>query len=491
MAQRLIADVRSIDTTRPIVMGSDKYRSVPEPGLAAGRRSSRMLDGLGLNYNTAGSVDALHARYPDKFLFESESSSETSTRGEYQDPDQLNTGENFTPEPAERLLLRQQPRVVDDERRVQPQEGSRPPVLRRRVPVVGDGLHRRADAVLRRVPGQDVVLRGGRHGRLREGPVLPVQEPVDDAGRWSTCCRWTGRATSPARPCRCGRTRTSTRSSCFLNGRSLGVRRFDRKRSPSGEEYLETTEATDDDKTVVGGPFPGSYTSPNGSAGHLYLSWDVPFEPGRLVAVARRGGSVVARDAVVSAGEPYALRLSTDRRAGHGSLAYVTADVVDRHGVLVPGADDLISLGRLRRRLDRRPRQRPRGGPRGLQGHRPHRVQRQGARDRARPAARGSPPRHRAALRLHHDRSCAAAAAIPVRATAGAGRAAVRDPGRRRELLGRQDTIPAAMLDGDMSHGLVEPLRRGRDRAAARDQPRPRDAMGVGRRPRPRNGGTG
>ena len=31
------------------------------------------------------------------FLFESESSSETSSRGAYQDPDQLNTGENYTP----------------------------------------------------------------------------------------------------------------------------------------------------------------------------------------------------------------------------------------------------------------------------------------------------------------------------------------------------------------------------------------------------------
>ena len=36
-------------------------------------------------------------RYPNTFLFESESSSETSTRGVYQDPDQLNTGENYTP----------------------------------------------------------------------------------------------------------------------------------------------------------------------------------------------------------------------------------------------------------------------------------------------------------------------------------------------------------------------------------------------------------
>ena len=52
---------------------------------------------MGLNYNTAKSVDALHAKYPDLFFFESESSSETSSRGVYQDPSLLNTGENYTP----------------------------------------------------------------------------------------------------------------------------------------------------------------------------------------------------------------------------------------------------------------------------------------------------------------------------------------------------------------------------------------------------------
>jgi len=69
----------------------------------------------------------------------------------------------------------------------------------------------------------------------------------------------------------------------------------------------------------------------------------VPFERGRLEAVARRGGQVVARDAVMSAGEPAALRLAVDRRAGSGSLAWVTAEVVDSDGVVVPDADDLIS----------------------------------------------------------------------------------------------------------------------------------------------------
>src|SRR5664280_3907565 len=73
----------------------DQYRSAPAIGSVAEQMLNN-LDGLGLNYNPAGVVDALHATYPTKFFFESESSSETSARGVYQDPDLVNTGENYT-----------------------------------------------------------------------------------------------------------------------------------------------------------------------------------------------------------------------------------------------------------------------------------------------------------------------------------------------------------------------------------------------------------
>ncbi len=103
-------------TPRPLVIGSATSSRVPTKGSAADLMLAK-LDGLGLNYNTAQSVDALHAAYPHLFLFESESSSETSTRSTYQEPQHLNTGETHT-RLARGLLVRQQPRVLDDERRV-------------------------------------------------------------------------------------------------------------------------------------------------------------------------------------------------------------------------------------------------------------------------------------------------------------------------------------------------------------------------------------
>ena len=100
----------------------------------------------------------------------------------------------------------------------------------------------------------------------------------------------------------------------FLNGQSLGAKSFDAKTSTEGVKYNETTECTNDDKQFTTGTCPGSYQSPNGSSGKLHLTWNVPFAPGQLVAVARDAdGKEIARDEVDTAGEPYTLKLIPDK----------------------------------------------------------------------------------------------------------------------------------------------------------------------------------
>ncbi len=86
MADRIIGAIRAADATRPLVIGSNKYHSVPAAGSPADRMLAK-LDGLGLNYNTAKSVDALHATYPHLFLFESESSSRPRPAAPTREPD--------------------------------------------------------------------------------------------------------------------------------------------------------------------------------------------------------------------------------------------------------------------------------------------------------------------------------------------------------------------------------------------------------------------
>ncbi|MFF4835079.1 hypothetical protein [Streptomyces sp. NPDC001315] len=62
--------------------------------MTRGRRTAVLCAAV---YNSAKSIDALHAKYPNTFFFESESASATSARGAYQDPQWGNTAQDYTP----------------------------------------------------------------------------------------------------------------------------------------------------------------------------------------------------------------------------------------------------------------------------------------------------------------------------------------------------------------------------------------------------------
>jgi beta-galactosidase len=129
----------------------------------------------------------------------------------------------------------------------------------------------------------------------------------------------------------------------FLNGKSLGAKSFGQKVTTFGRQYLETTEPTGDDYNYPS----GSYTSPNGSTGKLHLTWTVPFQPGRLTAVATQNGRTVASDSIVTAGPPRAITLTPGTQAipaDGTSLAFIAVEITDRAGVLVPGAGNLVQF---------------------------------------------------------------------------------------------------------------------------------------------------
>lgn len=343
--RRLIADIRDIDPTRPVVAGSDRYRSVPAPGSVADQML-RNLDGLGVNYDTAKAIDGLHAQYPTKFFFASESSSETSTRGYYQDPTLLNTGQNFTPGREE---LSSYDNNLDDW-------------------TLSGAYSLKIDRDRQFFAGQFVWSGWDYIGEPTPYVTFPVKTSffglVDTAGfvkdqyflfksQWNRApmvhilpMNWTDH--KPGDTVQVWAYANEPTVELFLNGVSLGAKSFTRKTTTFGLPYLETTECPGDDKNYTGGPCPGSYQSPNGSSGKLHLTWDVPFKAGRLVAVARdSAGRIVARDEVDTAGHPDRLQLTTDRPrllADGKSLAYLTVRVLDAHGVQVPDADNAIHV---------------------------------------------------------------------------------------------------------------------------------------------------
>ena len=64
------------------------------------------------------------------------------------------------------------------------------------------------------------------------------------------------------------------------------------------------------------------------------LFWDIDYEPGTLRCEAQNGATYE----ITTAGQPHALRLTTD------SVAHVFVEVVDEHGRLVPTADNEVTL---------------------------------------------------------------------------------------------------------------------------------------------------
>ena len=454
-AQRLINDVKSVDTTRPVVWGHDGYRSVPRDG-SVNDQIARLLDGVGLNYNTAQSVDALHAKYPGKFFFESESSSSTSTRGVYQDPEQLNTGENYTP--GKRGVSSYDNNMASW---TMPGEYGLKKDRDRKF-FIGEFLWSGFDYIGEPTPYFDNFPVKASFFGATDTAGFPKDLYHLFRSQWTTRpmvhllpMNWTDH--KPGEPVQVWAYANVDTVELFLNGRSLGVRRFDHKTTTYGKPYLETTEPTGDDKT-----FPsGSYTSPNGSTGKLHLTWNVPFAPGKLVAKASRDGRVVATDHLETAGAPRALRLTPDKRviaADGESLSYVTVDVLDARGVIVPGADDAISF-------------KVSGGTlAGLDNGREESAENYKAASRTafngkalaivRSSGRAGPitvtatsPGLRTAttvIAARPVRGAAPAAADPYRPPPAPP---LSDPGGDASFSGAPNTVPAAMLDGDLATG--------------------------------------
>ena len=78
-----------------------------------------------------------------------------------------------------------------------------------------------------------------------------------------------------------------------------------------------------------------------------FVSWTVPYEAGKLVAVAKRGGKEVGRSVVETTDAPAAILMEPDRKAikGDGLDALpVTVNVVDSKGRVVPTAGPLVTF---------------------------------------------------------------------------------------------------------------------------------------------------
>jgi len=75
--------------------------------------------------------------------------------------------------------------------------------------------------------------------------------------------------------------------------------------------------------------------------------WQVPYRSGTLSAVGYIKGEKTEKCELVTAGKPYQIKLTADRqtiKADKQDLSYITVEVADENGIVVPYADHLIDF---------------------------------------------------------------------------------------------------------------------------------------------------
>ncbi|TRX59158.1 DUF4982 domain-containing protein [Fulvivirga sp. M361] len=79
----------------------------------------------------------------------------------------------------------------------------------------------------------------------------------------------------------------------------------------------------------------------------LRIIWKVPYSAGELKVVAKTDGEVMATQTYRTAREPYAIAIDMDRSilsANHKDVVHAEITIVDRNGVAVPGAGNLLNF---------------------------------------------------------------------------------------------------------------------------------------------------
>ncbi len=116
----------------------------------------------------------------------------------------------------------------------------------------------------------------------------------------------------------------------FLNGKSFGIKSLEFPRQGNSGAWNRY------DRPLI-----------NTSTSDLHLIWDVPFEPGELKAIGRKGSKIVFEETLRTTGIPASIKLTVDRttiNADASDAAHVKVEIVDANGVAIPDANNLITI---------------------------------------------------------------------------------------------------------------------------------------------------
>ena len=330
--KRLVKVIKDVDTTRYVTMGADKFRF--GDGSGDHEKIANELDAVGFNYSE-DNYKKLRAKHPNWLIYGSETSSATRTRGSYYRPDQELVHSN------QAYRNYEQSDYGNDRVGWGKTATASWTFDRDNAGYAGQFIWTGTDYI-----GEPTPWHNQNHTPVKSsyfGIVDTAGIPKHDfylyQSQWVSAKKkpmvhllphwnWENRDLASKVEDAQGKIPVRAYSNAasvelFLNGQSLGVKKFNKKQTSDGRTYQEGANAKE-----------------------LYLEWKVAYQPGTLEAVARdEAGKEIARDKITTAGQPAGVRLIKEEHAiaaDGKDLTYIYYEIVDSEGNVVPTANNLV-----------------------------------------------------------------------------------------------------------------------------------------------------
>ena len=330
--KRLVKVIKDVDTTRYVTMGADKFRF--GDGSGGHEKIADELDAVGFNYSE-DNYKKLRAKHPNWLIYGSETSSATRTRGSYYHPEQELKHSNG-PERHYEQSDYGNDRVgwgktaTDSWTFDRDNAGYAGQFIWTGTDYIGEPTpwHNQNQTPVKSsyfgivdtagIPKHDFYLYQSQWVSVKKKPMVHLLP------HWN----WENRDLASKVEDAQGKIPVRAYSNAasvelFLNGQSLGVKKFNKKQTSDGRTYQEGANAKE-----------------------LYLEWKVAYQPGTLEAVARdEAGKEIARDKITTAGQPAGVRLVKEEHAiaaDGKDLTYIYYEIVDSEGNVVPTANNLV-----------------------------------------------------------------------------------------------------------------------------------------------------
>ena len=330
--KRLVKVIKDVDTTRYVTMGADKFRF--GDGSGDHEKIANELDAVGFNYSE-DNYKKLRAKHPNWLIYGSETSSATRTRGSYYRPDQELVHSNQAYRNYEQSDYGND-RVGWGKTATaswtfdRDNAGYAGQFIWTGTDYIGEPTpwHNQNHTPVKSsyfgivdtagIPKHDFYLYQSQWVSVKKKPMVHLLP------HWN----WENRDLASKVEDAQGKIPVRAYSNAasvelFLNGQSLGVKKFNKKQTSDGRTYQEGANAKE-----------------------LYLEWKVAYQPGTLEAVARdEAGKEIARDKITTAGQPAGVRLVKEEHAiaaDGKDLTYIYYEIVDSEGNVVPTANNLV-----------------------------------------------------------------------------------------------------------------------------------------------------